>query len=516
VKALGLDVLKPLFQYQMVAHNALFELKHLYHAGIEVPQMHCTLLIYNVLARGRESLKYLAEKYLREKISKDEQDSDWGQETLSPQQITYAAKDAVLVLRLYDILKHKLKDRPQEKLYELLRQAQYPVMKLEYYGCGIDAGKLAGFLIQREKQVASAKIACQKLMGKNMNLNSSPQISGWLKKNLTKADLAKWPKTETGHLKTDDTALQKYKHLPFVSPLAEYKGLSKLHAIGKGFIEHLNPVTGRIHASFMIGGANTGRFTCRKPNLQNTPRDKEIRALFIATKGYKLVSADYSQVELRILAMIANEKVMLKAYEDGKDLHRLTASKISGIPFDEVTSEQRRAAKAINFGLVFGMGAESLAEYARATYGVKMSVAEAKKARKTYFQTYPGIQTWHKKTTAHGKARGFIRTPSGRCVAMEGKAFTRSKNAPIQAGAAEVLIAALIELDKAISKENLDVRIVNMVHDEIVLEAVEDQAEQAKDLLERAMISGMLQIFPQACTKDLVEAAIGDNWGETK
>jgi DNA polymerase I len=516
IKATGLEVLQPLFQYNMVAHNALFELKHLYHAGITVPSMDCTLLMHNALTGKRSSLKDLVKRYQKEDISKEEQESDWGAPVLTEQQIEYAGKDAVMALKLYRYLKEKMPGRPQENLYALLKDVQDPVMKMEYHGCNCNAATLLVLMEEWKTKADAALETCRTMLGKDTNLNSPAQISNWLEKNLDKNELERWPKTETGNLETGADVLQRHQHLPFVAPLADYKKYDKLGSFGKGLLKHINPVTGRVHPSFLIGGANTGRFTCNNPNFQNIPRDEAIRSLIQAATGCKLVSADYSQVELRILAMTANESVMLKAYEDGKDLHRLTASNVSGIPFEDVTGEQRRAAKAINFGLVFGMGAKGLAEYARATYGVEMSVIEAKKASAAYFNTYPGIKIWHKQTYNFGKKYGFIKTPSGRFVRMGDKAYTRSKNAPIQAGAAEVMIAALIEMDRAIIRENLDARIVNMVHDEIVLEVAENQAEKARSVLEQAMVSGMLKIFPQATTNGLVDASIGDNWGETK
>lgn len=187
-------------------------------------------------------------------------------------------------------------------------------------------------------------------------------------------------------MKTDLEAFQHAPNLPVIEPLKQYKLLRKrLSTFGEGYARHIHPVTGRLHADFMIAGARSGRFRCHNPNVQNAPRDNAFRSLFKAPDGYRLVVADYSQVELRIAALIAQDKTMLDAYELGQDLHRKTAAAVAGIEMDQVTRSQRQAAKAINFGLIYGMGAKGLAAYASSAYGVAMTLEQATTAREIFF-----------------------------------------------------------------------------------------------------------------------------------
>ena len=520
VWAVGLEVIMPLFDMSLVAHNAVFEIKHLHHAGIEPMEMHCNMLMHNALYGDRISLKNLAKKILNVDLSKEEQVSDWGAETLSEDQIKYAAMDAVMALRIGRVLNMRMMGQPCKRLYSVLWQAQYAVAKMEYNGCNFDVAGHYSLKNEWKSSLEKATISLQAIVGGEVNLSSPKQISDWLETKLTQEDLDAWPKTISGPLQITEDALNGFGHLDFIIPLLEYKKYTKLNSTyGDKLLNHVSPVTGRIHPSFSIAGAITGRFTCSKPNTQQMPREDGFRRLFNAPKGRKIIVADYSQVELRVLAMITQDPTMLKAYEQGKDLHKLTASKTSGVPFEDVTKEQRQGAKAVNFGLVFGMGAKGLSQYARATYGVSMSVKNAEKAKKAYFKTYPQIAQWHKQTYTRSKRLRLAETPLGRKVDLRkkpDKIYTRSKNIPVQGGAAEIMLAALISLDNKLIGFGMDAKIVNIVHDEIVLEVVEDQAEKVKEILEESMVEGMLFVFPEAVTSGLVEAAIGNNWTEAK
>jgi len=520
IRAVGIDVIKPLFEKPLIAHNAVFEIKHLYHADIEPLEMHCSLLMYNALYGDRISLQKAVKRIFKEALPKKEQTSDWGADTLSQSQINYAAVDAIMALKLGGILSKRLNKKDLSKLYRVLWQAQYPVAKMEYYGCNFDMAGHLMLIKAWEAQLEVATEALKSMMGENVNIQSPKQISDWLKKNLSKNSFEKWPKTASGQLEISEKVLNNFSELDIVAPLLTFKKYSKLFSTyGNKFAGHINPATGRVHPSFSIAGANTGRFTCSKPNIQQMPRGKNFRMLFKAPPGRKMVVADYSQVELRVLAITTQDPSMLEAYEQGKDLHRLTASKISGVPFEQVTKEQRQGAKAVNFGLVFGMGARGLSAYAKTTYGVRITEKAAKKAIKAYFNTYPKISDWHKITYEESKKYRWAKTPLGRAVdlkAVPDKIYTKSKNIPIQGGAAEVMLAALIALDNKIASTGINAKMVNIVHDEIILEVAEEHAGAACSILEEAMIEGMLFVFPEAFTNGLVEAAIGDNWAETK
>jgi DNA polymerase-1 len=292
----------------------------------------------------------------------------------------------------------------------------------------------------------------------------------------------------------------------------------KLTSFGDRYAAHINPATGRIHASFAIGGTDTGRLACRNPNIQNPPKESDFRALFAASDGRVMVVADYSQIELRVMALVAQEKTMLAAYRQGIDLHRKTVAALTGVPLDAVTKAQRQLAKAVNFGLLFGQGAAGLAKYAKTQYGVDMSIKQAEQYRQAFFDTYPGLRRWQRRTAELAEASHSIKTPSGRVRTFKRKRgksyYTAFLNTPVQGGAAEVMLAALAALDRRL--KGLDAKLVNVVHDEIVLDVAADQAQAAKTAVEEAMVEGMLSVFPRADCNGLVEAHSGCNWAEAK
>lgn len=513
----GMAPLLPLFSRPLVAHNAVFEMSHLYHAGIDVPQMDCTLLMQNALKGGRISLKELAREVLDMEVSKQEQDSDWSASELSQNQIRYAAMDAWLVYKMAPMMLDRLKEQDKEQVYALVKDAQFPVMKMQYNGCHFDGVTHYGLIAQIKQALKEAEARLQQAVGPNVKISSNKQLSDHYKKVLDSKTLKEWKRTEKGdELCLDKDTVKRYSYLPVVQPLAEYKRLAKLtQSFGDNLLGHVNPATGRIHSKYIIAGAVTGRFISSEPNLQQIPNAKEFRQLFSAPAGRKIVVADYSQVELRILAMQANEPVMLEVYRRGEDLHRMTASIMAGVPPENVTAEQRRAAKPVNFGIIFGMGDEGLSSYAWSTFGVSMTPQQAKSNINAFFKRYPMVKRWGDASYKNAKKYKYAETRLGRTMPVQ-KAYTQSRNYPVQGSAGEVMLAALIELDKEIAASGLDIKLVNNIHDEIVLEVAEADAEPARALLERAMVNGMLRVFPEAHTTGLVEAHIADNWGDAK
>ena len=245
-----------------------------------------------------------------------------------------------------------------------------------------------------------------RLLGPHVSPDSGKQVSEWLKRNLEPAIERGWPRTKTGQLRIDGATLSRYSGHPLVSPLSEYKEAAKLlSTFGGNYVAHRNPVTGRIHAHFRIGGTATGRMSCHSPNIQNPPRDKAFRKLFTAPAGRLLVVADYGQIELRIAAILSRDRNMLRAYAEGRDLHTLTAAAVAGVPPGAVTRDQRQAAKAVNFGMLYGQGHRGLAAYARATYGVDMTLDEARGAQDAFFRTYPGLRRWQQEARLQPAAR---------------------------------------------------------------------------------------------------------------
>jgi DNA polymerase I-like protein with 3'-5' exonuclease and polymerase domains len=297
----------------------------------------------------------------------------------------------------------------------------------------------------------------------------------------------------------------------------EYKdAVKRLSTYGLRWTENINPITGRIHADFLIAESEPGRFSCRNPNLQQLPRDERFRSLVKAGEGKRIIVADYSQIELRTVALLSGDSAMLDAYEKGEDLHRKTASAVSGIEPDKVSKAQRQMAKAINFGLIFGMSAATLVTRSKTTYNVDMTLEEAEKAHKAFFVAYPRLKLWQTVTAKETKRTLKSRIEGGliRQYTPETYSYTEALNTPVQGSAAMAMLAALPKVEARL--KGLDAKLINLIHDEIVLEVADIDVEAAKIALSEGMTEGFLQIFPKACTRDLVEAHDGANWQEAK
>jgi DNA polymerase-1 len=516
---LDIGVFAPLWNLPMVAHNAVFDLKHLLHAGVSPEKIGCTMLMENALTGKLPSLAALSRQYLGLGMSKEEQTSDWNVPELTRDQLSYSGMDAVAVKKLYQILSDLLKQGKRAKTYALMRDAMPAIAQLELNGIHFDVEKHAKLMKAWQIKKPDAAEKLKQVLGPYTSPDSPKQLSDWLKACLEPDDLNIWPKTKTGQLKTDANTLARYPEHPLATPLLLYKEADKmLSTFGTGYTEHINPKTGRIHSNFRLGGTTTGRFSCYSPNIQNPPRDKSFRELFSAPPGRSIIVADYEQIELRIAALVSGDKNMLEIYKRGQDLHKMTAATTADVPSEEVTKDQRQAAKPVNFGLLYGQGYRGLARYAKATYGVNMTENDAKLAKEAFFKAYPDLRSWQQSAAQEAERTKRVVTPCGRTrdfnKEARGYRYTEALNTPIQGGAAEVLMAALSRLPKCL--KGIDAKLVNIVHDEIVLEVDNKDIDCAKAALEKAMVEGMLAVFPQASTRNLVESKSGNNWAEAK
>ena len=518
ILAVPVAILVPLLDKALIAHNAVFELQHLMHQGLEPRRIECTMLQANAIWNTRPKLSMLAEQELRWQISKEAQVSDWGAATLSQEQLDYAALDSVIVYKLFPALDRKIARKGRRRCYELMRNAQHAVARMQLNGVFFDRVRQREFISgwQSDRDVVRGEL--NSLFGTGLSFGSNQQLARWLERNLSPELLKKWPRGKSGALQTGKKVLALFPELPFVAALLKFKTLDKLiTGFGEKYASHVNPVTGRIHATFQIAGTATGRMACWNPNVQNPPKG-DFRQLFSAPPGRVLIVADYGQIELRVMALVAGEKTMLAAYSNGIDLHRKTAAALVGTTLDKVTKNQRQLAKAVNFGLLFGQGAPGLARYAKTQYGVDMSLEDANKYRRAFFKTYPGLRRWQTRTAGLAEASHSVKTPSGRLRTFKRKRgksyFTQFLNTPVQGGAAEVMLAALAVLDRKL--KGLDAKLVNVVHDEVVLDVAAQDTAVAKSALEEAMTEGMLAVFPRAYPRELVDAHSGLNWAEAK
>lgn len=515
VAALGLSPLLALLAARpWVAHNAVFELKFLLHAGAAPARLGCTLLQDNALGNGRRSLAALARERLGWELDKTLQVSDWTAANLTGAQLDYAALDAVAAYQLARVQTPQLQQRDLIRCYQLMRDAQRAIAQLELNGCPFDTAAHTALVATWQATAEQARGELDSLLN-GANPDSPLQLSKWLAANLPAETLATWPRTAGGQLATDADALAGLT-LPALEPLKRYKVAMKgLGTYGTGYAKHISPVTGRIHPSFLIGGTATGRLSCQTPNIQNPPRDPAFRALFAPAPGRCLVVADYGQIELRVAALVSGDPAMLAVYEQGEDLHRKTAAAFLGKEPGAVSKAERQIAKGINFGMLFGSGAKGFQAFCKSSYGVDLSLAQADKARAAFFQAYPGLSVWQGNTRKAAEQAKQVRTPGGRVRALDKSIGTECLNTPIQAGAAECLLAALATL-AALDVDSLGGRLVNIVHDELVVECALEQAGAVSKAVEAAMVAGFLAIFPNGATRDLVEAHSGPNWASAK
>lgn len=529
----GLECLgQAIWEHPMIAHNGLFELKHLLHKGVYTKRLGCSLLADRVLSGDRRELKEelglsrsaglkdLAKELLGLEISKEQQTSDWSQENLSQEQIEYAALDAVLTVKIFDIQKKQIGYRGLTRAYQMLRDAQFPVAKMELVGIGFDVLKhrelISAWRLEGERLEATIFEA----IGRELNINSSKQMGEWLRDVLKEKDLETWTKTGKGALSTSTPTFKLNEHAHQIIPkIVEYRHVTKrLSSFGEGLYKFVDVSAKRLYGSFSLGMTATGRMSSYNPNMQNMPREG-FRDLFCAQEGYCLVGLDYSQQELRVAAFITQDKELMRIYEEGGDVHTNTAASILGISKDSVEKSQRQLAKAVIFGLLYGQGAKGLAIYAKRQYGVNMTEEEAQKHREGLFKIYKGLRKWQIQTGKLVQITKKIKTPCGRERDFNrerlGYRYNAALNLPIQGAAAEITLHALIRLSSMLCSE---CRLVNVVHDEILLEVKEDKAQEYADKAKEAMEQAFLDVFPNStsCLKGLVESKIGMNWAATK
>jgi DNA polymerase I-like protein with 3'-5' exonuclease and polymerase domains len=523
----GLRALKePLQKLKAVAHNAVFEMKFLKSEGVLLT-LDCTLLAHHILTGKMAKLSDLCTTHLMCPMDKTLQTSDWTAE-LTADQLKYAAADAYYTRLLFEKLAPFMKEQGSEGVYTVCKGAQQTVVDMELAGMPFDAEAHQILLEKLIKEREGYKEILNQHL-KDVNLNSGKQLGAWLTKVLggdTSAKFKKWPKTPKGNLSTSEkdfkkglTLLPKAEQELITGSFLPYKEREKqITSFGDSLLKSLSKDTGRIHANFQMTGTRTGRFSCSNPNLQQIPRDKVFRALFKAPQGRTFVIADYSQMELRVAAIVANEEKLLEAYREGKDTHAITAAMLLNKKPEEVTKQERQLAKAVNFGLLYGQGAKGLKDYASSSYGVEISEEEARQYREAWFKAYPTFASWHRVEGANSKARMMVTTPLGRkrrFVSYKDRDFysvTKAYNTPIQGGAAEVMLAALGRLSDLLL--GLDAKAIAVIHDEVIVESSLDEAPKVIKALEDAMVQGMLDVFPEASTLGLVEAHVADSWAD--
>lgn len=508
---------------RFVAHYAIFELQFFKKLGVKKMDLGCSLLATKLLYQavfptdlGRSlSLENVCKAVLKVELTKDEQKSKWSEPTLTESQLVYAAKDAIATLQLAEKIAVGLKKYNLFRVYKLCKTVQHAIADMQLNGIAIDT-ELHGKLLKGwEKEVKDSK----KSLCESMELEdiTDHKVSNWLLKTLSPEITNSWPKTSTGKLSTAAETMSDYEFLDIVSPFATYKKKSKLvSTYGQGLIDHINPVTQRIHANFTISGARTGRFSSSGPNMQNFPTEntcENFRSLFIPAKGNILIGADYNQIELRVAAELSRDPEMLRAYREGIDLHGLTASKLAGKPLELITKQERQLAKAVNFGLLFGLGAAKFSDYSRRSYKVEVTQKEAERAIQIFRTTYAGYRRWQLKQAEDAEGSLLSYTPCGKVRRLDASNYYgASLNTPVQGGAAEVMMYALCFMAEELPQYGG--KLLATVHDEVLIEAPDEYSKEVLALVKDCMTRGFVEVFPTGITTGLIEAKVGYSWSE--
>ena len=473
----------------------------------------------------RHDMDSLAQKYLDHATISFEDIAGKGAKQLTFNQIhldkagPYAAEDADITLRLHQALQARLAKTPS--VQPVLMDIEMPLVpvlaKIERQGALVDAALLQVQSGELGVKMADLERRAYELAGEEFNLGSPKQLGSILYDKLGMPVLSKTAKGQpsTAEAVLDELAEQGY---PLPEVLMQYRSLSKLKSTYTDKLPgQINPRTGRIHTSYQQAVAATGRLSSSDPNLQNIPirtaEGRRIRQAFVASPGYQLLAADYSQIELRIMAHLAKDEGLLHAFRNDLDVHRATAAEVFGVALEAVTTDQRRSAKAINFGLIYGMSAFGLAKQ----IGVDRKQSQDYIDR--YFARYPGVLAYMERTRAQAAEQGFVETLFGRRLylpdinaknpALRKGAERTAINAPMQGTAADIIKRAMVNVDNWLSQSGLDARVILQVHDELVLEVRADLVEQVKD-----EIRGHMSSAAQLDVPLLVEVGIGANWDE--
>lgn len=509
---------------RFIAHNAVFESMFFQKLGVKKMNIGCTLLIAKCIFHASRpndgglelSLEALMAGFLKIMIPKDAQVSDWSVSDLSFEQVEYAAIDAIAPVMLAETLVKGLKKYNLFNYYQLIKRVQAPIAHMQVSGLKLDTEGHRHLVHEWRKRTHSGLVEVEKLTG--IDGLTDHKLSEWLQNNLDEYTLPIWPRTATGKLKTDYGTLTEFGDLPIVKPFSDYQKAKKLcTSFGNSLINLVNPETKRIHSSYKICGARTGRMSCTSPNLQQLPRDKAVRKNFIAEEGKVFFCADYSQIELRVAAELSQDINMLNAYRTGTDLHALTASMMAGKPIDQITKAERQFAKAVNFGYLFGLGPNTFKSYAKKSYGVEVNHDEALRSIETFRNTYPQYFEWQMNQAEEASVSLRVFTPIGKVRRLDPEnTYGTAMNTPVQGGAAECIEGALAYIYEGIVNNNLSARLVNCVHDEVVVEGDPTQEQEIKDLIYRSMVKGFTDVFPNGITNNITEVGVGPNWADSK
>ena len=503
-----LAIFKPLFEnerIEKVGHNIKYDLHILANYGVHLKGKFFDTMIAHYLLQAdmRHNMNVLAETYLNYSPVKIEAIIGKGKSALNMRDIPptkvkdYAAEDADITWQLKEVFEPQLKE---EGLMELFREMEMPLVsvlaKMEREGINLDIDGLATFSKELEESVVKIQAEVFELAGIEFNIASPKQMGEVLFDHMKLDDKAK--KTKTGQYSTSEDVLSKLrKKHPIIEKILDFRSLQKLRSTYVDALPGLiNPNTKHIHTSFNQAVAATGRLSSNNPNLQNIPirteKGREVRKAFIARdEDHVLLAADYSQVELRLIAEMSGDPVMVQAFQQGLDIHAATASKVFEVPLEEVTREMRSNAKTVNFGIIYGVSAFGLSQQST------LSRKEAAEIIKSYFATYPKLKEYMDANIAFAREHGYVKTImnrkrrlndiNSRNGVVRGHAERNAINAPVQGSAADIIKLAMIKVQSEIEAQGLQSKMLLQVHDELVFDALKSELPQLKKLIKDAM-----------------------------
>lgn len=525
-----LEIFRPFFEKEdimKIAHNLKFDYKILkqYKVTIKGAMFDTMIAHYLLNPDGRHGMDYLSEVYLNYKpvsietiIGKKGKNQGSFRDADVRTQTDYAAEDADVTFQLYELFAPQLKKENLEDLFFTIEMPLVKVLaKMELAGISLDEQWLARESIDLENDLKQLEAKIFELSGEEFNMNSPKQLGEILFEKMQLDPKAK--KTKTGQYATSEDVLQKLslKH-EIIKYILEYRTYQKLKSTYVDALpSQIDKNDHRVHTTFSQTTAATGRLASVNPNLQNIPirtlRGQQIRGAFVSGEGKKIISADYSQIELRLIAEISGEENMIKAFQNGEDIHTSTAAKLFKIPLEEVSKTQRGQAKTVNFGIIYGQGAFALAEQ------TGLSRTEAKQMIEAYFETYPKLKEYMAEQVSKARELGYVETILGRKrhlkdinsnnFVVRGHAERNAVNAPIQGSAADIVKMAMIKIDQKLDEQKLQTQMLLQVHDELVFESPIDEVEVASQLIKTEMENAIETRVPL-----LVELGVGKNWLE--
>ena len=469
-------------------------------------------------AKNEYTIEKLASEYFGTVIEKPEVKQLSLLDDVETDRSEYLAKCAVALGVLNERIGDKIKENGQEKLYHEVELPLVTVLAhLEINGFLVDDNQLKEFADKLGEKIDALTNEIYMLAGEEFNINSPKQLGVIL---FEKLELKPVKKTKTGYATNADVLEKLRDKHPIVNFIMEYRQLAKLKSTYcDGLRAVVNPNTHRIHSVFTQTVTVTGRLSSTEPNLQNIPTrtelGREIRKMFVAKEGYVLVDADYSQIELRVLAHIANDETMINAFRNNEDIHAVTASQVLGIPLEDVPKEQRSSAKAVNFGIVYGIGEFSLAQ------DLHISVKEAKAYIESYLEKYHGVRNYMESLKEQAKKDGYVKTMLNRIryipelkspnynIRQFGERV--ALNTPIQGTAADIIKLAMVRVDNRLINEGLKSKLILQVHDELIVEAHKDEVDKVKQILSEEMQSAMELNVPLK-----VDMSTGHSWYDAK